>query len=251
MDLHTAMEARGKYTCLSIQVDMSRPLITIFKISSHSQPVVYEGVNRLCFAYGWLGHWREVCQFTIKSSTSIPKDSLEPNTADCGDRAPTSPEVQPEVSTENRGASEEESSGTTFGPWMVISWKRKEDRLHKKSNNNPLTENRHVCLHVDDKELLGDKIFEKKTNGLGATRKNEGKRKAQDESGSKSSSIERELNLKPTSGVQMGFEQDKCEKVGRFNCGVSKSQPTPTLSRARRTMDVLGLPSLIYPCRPS
>ncbi|XP_075665847.1 uncharacterized protein LOC142635594 [Castanea sativa] len=52
VDMHMAMEAKGRYACLCIQVDMSRPLSTIVRIGQCSQPIVYEGVNKLCFSCG-------------------------------------------------------------------------------------------------------------------------------------------------------------------------------------------------------
>ena len=66
VDTHTALEARGRYARICVQVDMSKPLVTIVRIGQRCQPVVYEGVNQLCFACGHLGHRREYCQFTVK-----------------------------------------------------------------------------------------------------------------------------------------------------------------------------------------
>ncbi|KAK9995977.1 hypothetical protein SO802_020663 [Lithocarpus litseifolius] len=151
VDMHTATEARGRYACLCVQVDKSKPLVTTVRLGHHNQPVAYEGLNRLCFACGRLGHRREACQFTIKSPSLVPKDSLEPNTADKEDKALTSPMAQPEAPTGNRDASEDESSEATFGPWMVITRKQKDNRLHKKSSSSRLAEYRHASLNMNER----------------------------------------------------------------------------------------------------
>ncbi|XP_065629976.1 uncharacterized protein At4g02000-like [Quercus suber] len=66
LDTHTATEARGRYPRLCVQVDVSKPLVTVVQIGQRNQTVVYEGVNKLCFSCGRLGHRREICQYTIK-----------------------------------------------------------------------------------------------------------------------------------------------------------------------------------------
>ena len=71
---------------------------------------------------------------------------------------------------------EDESSDATFDPWMVVTQKRKDNILHKKSNSSPLAEYRHASLNVNEKESLGNGRFEKKVNGPRVTSRNEGKR---------------------------------------------------------------------------
>ena len=61
-----------------------------------------------------------------------PRDVFVSNNDDKGNQAPTSPKAQTKASPENRDTLEEESSGAAFGPWMVVSQKRKESRLGKK-----------------------------------------------------------------------------------------------------------------------
>uniref|UniRef100_A0A7N2LRD1 CCHC-type domain-containing protein n=1 Tax=Quercus lobata TaxID=97700 RepID=A0A7N2LRD1_QUELO len=75
VDTHTETKARGRYAGLSVQVDVSKSLNTMVRIKQCNQAVVYEGVNKLCFSCGRLGHRREICSYTIKSSASPPKES--------------------------------------------------------------------------------------------------------------------------------------------------------------------------------
>ena len=49
IDTHTALESRGKYARMCIQVDVRKPLINTILIGKFKQAVAYEGINKLCF----------------------------------------------------------------------------------------------------------------------------------------------------------------------------------------------------------
>ena len=64
IDAHTAMEAQGKYVWLCIQIDINKPLINTILIGRFEQPLTYEGVHRLCFSCGRIGHMVEASPYT-------------------------------------------------------------------------------------------------------------------------------------------------------------------------------------------
>ena len=68
VDTHTTMEARGKYARLCIQVDVDKPLINIVLIGKFEQAVVYEGINKLYFACGRVGHEKEICPHIVQGA---------------------------------------------------------------------------------------------------------------------------------------------------------------------------------------
>ena len=174
MDTHTATEARSRYACICVQVDISKYLTTTVRIGQIYQSVVNERVIKLCFSCGHLGHRREACQYTIKPLSSPPKDSPMPNDADKVTHAPPSTEAQ----TVAQDISEVESIDAAFGPWMVVSRKRKDARVPKKNHNNTFSILSHAYPHVSPKEPLGINTFEKDSGGLSITKVFEGKRKA-------------------------------------------------------------------------
>ena len=65
MDTHTATEARGKFARLCVQIDIDKPFITVVKIGRFEQPVSYEGIHKLCFSCGRIGHRWENCLYIV------------------------------------------------------------------------------------------------------------------------------------------------------------------------------------------
>ena len=65
IDTYTALEARGRYARICVQIDVEKPLITALLIGNIEQLVIYEGIQKMCFSCGQIGHRREVCPHTI------------------------------------------------------------------------------------------------------------------------------------------------------------------------------------------
>ena len=130
VDTHTAMEARGKYARLCIQVDANKPLINTVLIRKFEQAVVYEGINKLCFECGRIGHKKEACPYIIRCIESSPEKELSPKKELSSTRAhSTSPRKMHDSSWRGVGSDVAESSGTVheedkYGPWMVVTRRR-------------------------------------------------------------------------------------------------------------------------------
>lgn len=62
----TASESRGRFARLCIQVDVEKPLVTAILIGKREQSVYYEGIQKLCFGCGRLGHRCEACPYVIR-----------------------------------------------------------------------------------------------------------------------------------------------------------------------------------------
>ncbi|KAL0002179.1 hypothetical protein SO802_015960 [Lithocarpus litseifolius] len=131
IDTHTAMEARGKYARLCIQVDVDKPLVNTVLIGKFEQAVMYEGINKLCFACGRIGHKKEMCPHTIRrdvlppekeaSSTKVSSTSPRKMHVSGGSEAGRD---MAECSAMEHGMAE--SSGMVhvednYGPWIVVT----------------------------------------------------------------------------------------------------------------------------------
>ena len=66
IDANTAMEARGKYARLCIQIDVNKSLIDTILIGRFEQPVTYKGIHKLCFTCGRVGHKVKACPYMIR-----------------------------------------------------------------------------------------------------------------------------------------------------------------------------------------
>ena len=53
---------------------MNKPLITSVQIGEFEQSISYEGIQRLCFSCGRLGHRKEACPYSIRPVSPL----LEP-----------------------------------------------------------------------------------------------------------------------------------------------------------------------------
>ena len=77
IDSHTAMEARGRYARLCVQVDINRPLVNSLIISRFEQVVTYEGIQKLCFSCGRIGHKVEASPYTIRKEKESQSQAEE------------------------------------------------------------------------------------------------------------------------------------------------------------------------------
>ena len=81
IDSYTASDSRGSYARLCIQVDLSKPLITVVRLGRLRQKVMYEGISSLCFCSGRLGHKQENCSYNVKPVEKAKVDDQSSQTS--------------------------------------------------------------------------------------------------------------------------------------------------------------------------
>lgn len=61
IDKSTAQAERGQFTRLSVEIDLSRPLLSKFWLKGKIWRIQYEGIRMVCYKCGKLGHGEEAC----------------------------------------------------------------------------------------------------------------------------------------------------------------------------------------------
>ncbi|KHN14868.1 hypothetical protein glysoja_045073, partial [Glycine soja] len=61
VDRSTWTNEKGKYTKLCVEVDLTKPLLALFKINQRYYKIEYKGLHFLCLGCGRFGHYVEGC----------------------------------------------------------------------------------------------------------------------------------------------------------------------------------------------
>lgn len=120
IDTHTAAEARGRFARLCVQVDIDKPLVTNISIGGLHQPVNYEGIHRLCFSCGRIGHRKDGCPHILRSPPRADKDAEVREEVQVSNSRVGCDLVDPMQHEAGRSAEQED----IYGSWMVVTRKR-------------------------------------------------------------------------------------------------------------------------------
>lgn len=81
VDVSTASAERGRYARLCVEIDLSKPLFSKFRLRRKVRRIEYEGIHVICFNCGRYGHRKESCRHG-EGNGDVP--TVEPGLDDGG-----------------------------------------------------------------------------------------------------------------------------------------------------------------------
>ena len=128
VDTHTATETKGKFARLCVQIDVNKPLVTAILIGKFEQSICYEGIQKLCFGCGRVGHRKDCCPYIIRQKPSVERAEVRtegsvpspPCEMHASDKVQKGQGSNESVS----GSANEEVTDGTYGPWVVVTRRR-------------------------------------------------------------------------------------------------------------------------------
>ena len=137
---HTATKTKGKFARLCVQIDVDKPLITAILIGKFEQLVCYDGIQKLYFGCGRVGHQKDICPYTIRQDS--PPRRVEKMTEGSVDSSSCDLHASNRVE-KGQGSSEsvnvsvnEEAIEGTYSPWVVVTHRR--NRIRNQRNGGTL-----------------------------------------------------------------------------------------------------------------
>ncbi|XP_021771780.1 uncharacterized protein LOC110735912 [Chenopodium quinoa] len=117
IDKYTKSKDRGQFVRFSIEVDLSKPLLSKFRLNGRIWKIQYEGLWLICFKCGKLGHKDEQCdQFNAPKSDEVEGASQGIGKSPVNNR--------PEVTY-------------SYGSWMIVQ--RSSRKPTRKDTNNQVS----------------------------------------------------------------------------------------------------------------
>ncbi|CAN1128365.1 hypothetical protein LINPERHAP2_LOCUS4586, partial [Linum perenne] len=109
IDNTTLEGCRGNFARISVEVDLSKPLLTKYRLRRRVRRIEYEGLHTICFNCGCYGHKDESC----KQVPEVEASDVQPNVF-------ANPIFQGAIDSDIRPEVEED-----FGPWMQVKKNRR------------------------------------------------------------------------------------------------------------------------------
>ena len=119
-----------------MQVDVEKPLATAIMIGRLEQQICYEGIQKMCFECGRLGHRKEYCPQVVRQGPSKSEAGLKEATETCSTSRDAHVPDECEEGTDDvlrdseQGTEQTDVREGVYGPWIVVA--------RRKNGMNPL-----------------------------------------------------------------------------------------------------------------
>ena len=126
MDETTSLVTRSHFAHICVEIDISKSLISKFRLKLRVRKVEYEGIHMVCFTCGMYGHMKENCLVHL---TPPPVDSTKTDQNDGTNSSQSNEKLG------NPGMIEDEAVNPevvdNYGPWIIAKWKERRPHVSK------------------------------------------------------------------------------------------------------------------------
>ncbi|XP_019189720.1 PREDICTED: uncharacterized protein LOC109184127 [Ipomoea nil] len=136
VDQATSQVSRGRFAHMCVEIDLSKPLISKFRLRRRTRYISYEGIHLVCFNCGMYGHSLETCPDGNK--VAVVGDDPEQTDKAPGEKPPG---TTAETANQRTSVAEEKAP---FGSWMIV---KKTDRRPGR-RSGPTRGNSQVADHT-------------------------------------------------------------------------------------------------------
>lgn len=229
VDEATGMASRGKFARLCVEVDITKPLLSRFKLHGQVRRIEYEGIHLVCFECGVYGHKKEACHVRKGDKQTDKENQLMESK-----RQEESVSGQVGGSTKGRESNQETQEQTEpYGPWMLVPKRTRKkpvaqgirndmhrEATRRKESPHGKSDSRFAILGIEDSEKevenSGAGINEEVSSPMGSPARR-GKRPAVLIS-------EKQVETEHTPGQTPCFSQQRSHRTVRENNPGRKSR---------------------------
>ncbi|CAN1749507.1 hypothetical protein LINPERHAP1_LOCUS3734, partial [Linum perenne] len=112
---------RGNYARICVEVDLSKPLLSKYRLRRRVRRIDYEGLHTVCYSCGCYGHSQDSCSADQPRQSKVEADVSFDNPIFSQDLDSTD---RPEVTED-------------FGPWMLVKRGGRRNKIMKPTTNSP------------------------------------------------------------------------------------------------------------------
>ena len=129
VDVNTAVQSRGKFARLCVEIDLSKPLTSKYMVNEKVHCIEYEGIHLICFNCGRFGHEHAECPEKKKASIlhmedqsqPVPGTEVQPPTLQTREGAPVGEERSiTGIPKKDKGKQVITEDDSSYGPWMMV-----------------------------------------------------------------------------------------------------------------------------------
>lgn len=127
----TSMASRGLFAMVCVEVDVTKPLLSRFKVRNKIRTIEYEGLHLVCFKCDVVRHKKEECRKSDETNMKATAEIRAVRLGNDEEKSSKKKRMANVEETKNQKLIEEgsEKPDSLYGPWMIAN---KKSRSYQK-----------------------------------------------------------------------------------------------------------------------